>query len=96
MLGAEDEKLLWTMFSLLFRFIAVTVGLEASLSRSNTETGTGLVCETYECKDGDCTVGTEVCEEGETEKPMGCFVVWSTNNVTSRVLPRFQITRVAL
>lgn len=62
-----------------------TVGLEASLSRGTTESSSALVCETYECKDGDCTVGTEVCDEGDSDKPMGCFVVWSTNNVTNEV-----------
>lgn len=71
-------------------FIAASLAIfinasEASLSRGHTETSSGLVCETYECKDGDCTVGREVCEEGDSDKPMGCFVVWSTNNVTSEV-----------
>lgn len=62
-----------------------TFELEASLIRSNAES-TGLVCETYECKDGDCTVGTEQCEDGDPDKPpVGCFVVWSTNNVTNEV-----------
>lgn len=60
-----------------------TATLEASLSPSHTKTG--LVCETYECKDGDCTTGREACEDGDSDKPMGCFVVWSTNNVTSEV-----------
>lgn len=62
-----------------------TVGLEASLSRGNTETGSGLVCESYECKDGECSTGIEHCGEGDSDKPMGCFVVWSINNVTNEV-----------
>ncbi|XP_058816500.1 activin receptor type-2A [Topomyia yanbarensis] len=75
------------MRSILFIAASLTIltlELDASLSQSNAEP-TGLICETYDCKDGDCTVGTEVCEEGDADKPVGCFVVWSTNNVTSEV-----------
>lgn len=69
-----------------------TVQLDAALSRSsNTDAAvpngaSGLVCESYACKDGDCTVGVETCDsDGESDKPVGCFVVWSTNNVTNEV-----------
>lgn len=70
--------------------------MEASLSRGNTETGSGLVCESYECKDGECSVGIEVCDEGDSDKPMGCFVVWSTNNVTSEIKSRTEAVTVAM
>lgn len=64
--------------------IFTVVQLEAALSRNAGES-TQLLCETYECKDGDCKVGSEICTDDESDKPVGCFVVWTTNNVTNEV-----------
>lgn len=75
------------MHAILFIAACLTIyaaELEASLGAGTTEPA-GLVCESYACKEGDCKIGTEVCEGGESDKPVGCFVVWSINNTTNEV-----------
>uniref|UniRef100_A0A182P6U7 receptor protein serine/threonine kinase n=1 Tax=Anopheles epiroticus TaxID=199890 RepID=A0A182P6U7_9DIPT len=58
--------------------------IKGSLSRARLAE-TSLKCVSYQCKDGECKEGVDVCEESEPDRPAGCFVVWTTNNVTNEV-----------
>ncbi|XP_052861240.1 activin receptor type-2A [Anopheles cruzii] len=58
--------------------------MKGSLSRARVADGS-LRCVSYQCKDGECKEGIDVCEESEPDRPVGCFVVWTTSNVTNEV-----------
>uniref|UniRef100_A0A182T9D9 receptor protein serine/threonine kinase n=1 Tax=Anopheles maculatus TaxID=74869 RepID=A0A182T9D9_9DIPT len=57
--------------------------VKGSLSHARLAEGS-LKCVSYQCKDGECKEGIDVCEDTEPDRPVGCFVVWTTNNVTSK------------
>ncbi|XP_050087772.1 activin receptor type-2A [Anopheles aquasalis] len=42
-------------------------------------------CVSYQCKDGECKEGIDICEESEHDRPSGCFAVWTTNNLTNEM-----------
>uniref|UniRef100_A0A2M3Z7L2 Serine/threonine-protein kinase receptor n=1 Tax=Anopheles braziliensis TaxID=58242 RepID=A0A2M3Z7L2_9DIPT len=42
-------------------------------------------CVSYQCKEGECKEGIDICEESEHDRPSGCFAVWTTNNVTNEM-----------
>uniref|UniRef100_A0AAG5DVI6 Serine/threonine-protein kinase receptor n=1 Tax=Anopheles atroparvus TaxID=41427 RepID=A0AAG5DVI6_ANOAO len=64
-------------------YLSLLMVIKGSLSRARL--ADELRCVTYECKDGECMEGEETCDDPEPERTGGCFVVWTTNNVTNEV-----------
>ncbi|XP_035919582.1 activin receptor type-2A [Anopheles stephensi] len=65
-------------------YFSLLIVIKGSLSRARLAEGS-LKCVSYQCKDGECKEGIDICEDTEPDRPVGCFVVWTTNNITNEV-----------
>ncbi|XP_049277230.1 activin receptor type-2A [Anopheles funestus] len=65
-------------------YFSLLIVIKGSLSRARLAEG-GLKCVSYQCKEGECKEGIDTCEDTEPDRPVGCFVVWTTNNITNEV-----------